>query len=145
MSLLENKLHPASSRSQSVIIQARYSGRMSIISRALLCAAGNFLNERNSALTVNRSSVFPVFFLRNFSGSILMQKNGERVLHPREKAMLTALASRILCTCQRTYTQKSPEWEIAHWRICVDGSFGNARSEQTSERGRVLFLRHVPT
>lgn len=46
--LLENKLHPASSHSQPVIIQMRYSGRMSIISRAraLLCAAGNFLNER---------------------------------------------------------------------------------------------------
>lgn len=137
--LLENKLHPASSRSQPVIIQARYSGRMSIISRAhaLLGAAGNFLNERNSAAT---RCVFPRPSSAISPADMLIQKSGEWFsLFARRRCSTCSLRGfrcrDSLWEYQRTDVHaKSPRRKIAHWRIriCADGPFGSTCGEQVS-------------
>lgn len=91
-----------------------YRGRMSIISRALLCAVV-FLNERNSAATVDGSSVSPVFFLRQYADA----EERRTILSVRARFADSPYISKERA-CKKSRVGNSAS---AHTNFCADGSF----------------------
>lgn len=151
---VQNKLHPASSRSQPVIIQARCRlpaecQLLLALARALLCSTGNFLNERNLAPTGHKrrgisgsssATSSAVYWCRRVGSrcslSVLAQEGGASRF--AEESLLLGFSIHIhVLKGRRKGAKRSPRAEnsaLAHANLYRNDAYAGTRD-------RVLFLR----